>query len=94
MTLRIKGRRITVNKFDALQLSLMAQAVLENRPSFRGIKGEMSGQEVFIYTECAKEAPHWVERLIFKTPDTKIHLTADDKVYLERILNHGTLVGH
>lgn len=87
MKLQLRDAVVTINKQDAFAVSLMAQAVLNNRPSFRSVNAQLGGETAYLYTECAQNLEDRPEQLTLKTSDGKtVHLTAQDKVWLEEIL--------
>jgi hypothetical protein len=87
MNLQLRDAVVTIQKEDVFAVSLMAQAVMDNRPSFRGVNVKVEGQAAYLYTECAQDVDHRPEQLTLKTSAGKtVHLTACDKEWLENIL--------
>jgi hypothetical protein len=84
MNIQIRDVAITIDKQDAFQVSLMAKAVMNNRPSFRSVRGK-AGEQLF--TECAKDVANRPERLTLKSSAGEVvHLLPEDVVWLERII--------
>ena len=85
MNIQIRDAVVTIDKQDAFQVSLMAQAVMKNRPSFRSVRGNQGEQ---LYTECAKELAHRPERLTLKSSAGEVvHLLPEDVSWLERVIS-------
>ncbi|MGL4610032.1 MAG: hypothetical protein ACRCYY_10150 [Trueperaceae bacterium] len=84
MTIQVRDAVVTINKQDAFQVSLMAKAVMNNRPSFRVVHGK-SGEQ--LYTECAKDLPNCPERLTLKSGAGEVvQLLPEDIAWLERLI--------
>jgi hypothetical protein len=84
MNIQIRDAVVTIDKQDAFQVSLMARAVMNNRPSFRSVRGK-AGET--LYTECARELAHRPERLTLKSSAGEVvHLLPEDVAWLERII--------
>jgi hypothetical protein len=85
MNIQIRDAVVTIDKQDAFQVSLMARAVMNNRPSFRSVRGK-AGEQLF--TECARELAHRPERLTLKSSAGEVvHLLPEDVSWLERIIS-------
>jgi hypothetical protein len=84
MNIQIRDAVVTIDKQDAFQVSLMAQAVMNNRPSFRSVRGK-AGEMLF--TECAKDLVNRPERLTLRSSAGEVvHLLPEDIAWLERIV--------
>ncbi len=89
MKLLLRDAVVTINKQDTFAVSLMAQAVLDNRPSFRSVNAQLGNEAAYLYTECCKTAEHRPEQLTLKTSAGRsVHLTAQDKACLENIITN------
>ena len=88
MKLQLRDAVVTINKQDAFAVSLMAQAVINNRPSFRSVDGILGQEPATLYTECAKDLPHRPERLTLRSSSgEKVSLLSEDITWLEGILS-------
>ena len=88
MNIQLHHAVVTINKQDAFAVSLMAQAVINNRPSFRSVDGILDHEPATLYTECAEDLPHRPERLTLRSSNgEKVHLLPEDVTWLEGILS-------
>jgi hypothetical protein len=88
MNIQLHHAVMTINKHDAFAVSLMAQAVINNRPSFRSVDGTLGQEPATLYTECAEDLPHRPERLTLRnSTGEKVHLLSEDVAWLEGILS-------
>ena len=86
-TVTVKNSVVTIAKTDAFKLSLMANSVKANRPSFHSIKAKLGEQHAELYTECAKDVATRPERLTLKSSAGEVvHLLPEDVAWLERII--------
>jgi hypothetical protein len=85
MNIQIRDAVVTIDKQDAFQVSLMAKAVMSNRPSFRSVRGK-AGEVLF--TECAKDVANRPERLTLRSSVGEVvHLLPEDVAWLERVIS-------
>ncbi len=85
MNIQIRDAVVTIDKQDAFRVSLMAKAVMNNRPSFRSVRGT-AGEQLF--TECAKDVANRPERLTLKSSAGEVvHLLPEDVSWLERVIS-------
>jgi D-Tyr-tRNAtyr deacylase len=83
----VKNSVVTIANTDAFKLSVMANSVKANRPSFHSIKAKLGEQTAELYTECAKDVVARPERLILKSSAGEVvHLLPEDVAWLERII--------
>lgn len=88
MNITVKNTIVTIAKTDAFKLSLMANSVKANRPSFHSIKAKLGEQSAELYTEIAKDISHRPERLTLKSSAGEVvHLLPEDVAWLERIIS-------
>jgi len=99
MRVNIGNLTTDINPMDAYNLAAMAARVLEDRPSFRAIHGQIAAgqveagsepEDVTIYTTRARspETPHAVghERLVVRGNHAHITLDARDNDTLEALI--------
>jgi len=94
MRVNIGNLTTDINPMDAYNLAAMAARVLEDRPSFRAIRGQVAAgsqpEEVTIYTTRARTAgdPHAVshERLVVRGNHAHVTLDARDNATLEALI--------
>jgi hypothetical protein len=88
MNIQLHHAVVTINKNDAFTVSLMARAVINNRPSFRSVDGTFGQQPATLYTESAGELSHRPQRLTLRSSTgEKVHLFPEDVAWLEGILS-------
>ena len=85
MTITFKNATATINKTDAFKLAYMAESVLNNRPSFRSIRGKVGAETADIYTECPKHAGHQ-EQLTVRVGESQVFLQPHDRDALEQVI--------
>jgi D-Tyr-tRNAtyr deacylase len=86
-TVTVKNSVITIAKTDAFKLSLMANSVKANRPSFHSIKVKLGDQAAELYTESARDIATRPERLTLKSSVGEVvHLFPEDVAWLERVI--------
>ena len=85
MTITFKTATATIDKTDAFKLAFMAESVLNNRPSFRSIRGRVGAETADIYTECPKQAGHQ-EQLTVRVGETQVCLQRQDREALEQVI--------
>jgi D-Tyr-tRNAtyr deacylase len=86
-TVTVKNSVVTIAKTDSFKLSLMANSVKANRPSFHSIKAKIGEQNAELYTECAKDVATRPERLTLKSSAGEVvQLLPEDVAWLERII--------
>lgn len=94
MRVNIGNLTTDINPMDAYNLAAMAARVLEDRPSFRAIRGRVAAggdaEDVTIYTTRARtpEDPYVVnhERLVVRGNHAHITLDAHDHDTLEALI--------
>ena len=85
MTVTFKNAVATIDKTDAFKLAAMAEAVLNNRPTFRSIRAKLGAEAAEIYTECPKHADYQ-EQLTVRAGATQVYLHPQDKDALEQVI--------
>jgi D-Tyr-tRNAtyr deacylase len=87
MNITVKNTVVTIAKTDAFKLSLMANSVKANRPSFHSIKATLGEQTAELYTEAARDIAARPERLTLKSSAGEVvHLFPKDVAWLERVI--------
>ncbi len=87
MILNLEPNIAVISSEDSFAFQVMAQAVLENRPSFKTISAELNGQKASIFTRRIGGRDHALrsESLFIQSPSVNYILNKRD---LERILTN------
>lgn len=80
--IRFNNKTASIDSYDAFKLASMAAAVLENRPSFQYLNGNVDGHTATIYTRFHPEG----ETLVLATESDSVTLCNNDKVWLSQII--------
>lgn len=88
MTVRIGNIEAEIKGYDRIKLNRMAAAVLEDRPSFRAIRGKIGTEPVSIYTRCKQTATaaFTPEELVVRAQSSTFSLKPQDKNELQALL--------
>lgn len=92
MTIHFGDFATEIDKTDTFKLRCMAEAVLQDRPTFRRIQARTGEHPVEIYTERASlsspilRSQNSLEFLIVKSADKHIRLSAQDCDALQQVI--------
>ena len=87
MNINVANRNLNIDKLDSFKLSLMANAVLNERSTYSYIAGDIAGEKVNVFTRLDGDSEHAKrrEKLFVIGDNVDIRLSSNNKTELEQI---------
>ena len=89
MNINVANANLNINKMDSFKLTMMANAVLNNKSTYSYFPADVAGQAVEVFTRRDGSQTHAnrMEKLFIVGGDVDIRLDSNNKNELEHILS-------
>ncbi len=89
MNINVANTNLNINKLDSFKLTMMANAVLNNKSTYSYFPADVSGQAVEVFTRRDGSQAHAnrMEKLFIVGGNIDIRLDSNNKNELEHILS-------